>query len=164
MAQRSITVQQKPLPIHQDNFTPSRGNALQACVASIFGQPLDRVPNFISLECGYFQGIVDYVQGVYDVEKKTFQTTNNDNSSNGSNNSNGNSNSNGNVVNDDDDVGKLCIVRGKSPRGDFAHVVVGRIRENGTIEMLHDPHPDGTYLDDSESFGWYMTFDQVTAG
>ena len=130
--------QQQPLAILQDDFTPSKGNALQACVASIFGQPLHEVPNFITMDCGYLQGIQDYVKDSYTVHKK--------NASNGS-------------IEDVDDIGKLCILRGKSPRGDFGHVVVARIKEDKSIEMKHDPHPDGTYLDMQETYGWYIVFE-----
>lgn len=39
------------------------------------------------------------------------------------------------------------LVTGKSPRGDFHHVVV---YQNG--KMVHDPHPDGTGLLTEETF------------
>lgn len=57
------------------------------------------------------------------------------------------------------DFGKICIVRGKSPRGDFGHVIVGKISTSGVIEMIHDPHPDGSFLNERSPFGWYMVFD-----
>ena len=46
----------------QTDFTAGQGNALQACVASIFGfRDLGQVPNFITLPGGYAQGIADFV-------------------------------------------------------------------------------------------------------
>ena len=33
---------------HQTDFSPGRGNALQACAASLLERPLDEVPNFIA--------------------------------------------------------------------------------------------------------------------
>lgn len=129
-----------PTPVYQDNFTPSKGNALQACVASLFDQPLNRVPNFIILECGFLKGIQNFVGDSYVVLKKDL-------------------NSNNTQVDD----GKLCILRGKSPRGDFAHVVIGRIVEGEVkkYKFIHDPHPDETFLDTSkEDIGWYMIFDE----
>ena len=55
-------------------------------------------------------------------------------------------------------VDKICILRGKSPRGNFGHVVVARYKKGGEFEMIHDPHPQNTFLDMSESFGWCMFF------
>ncbi|CAB9523757.1 expressed unknown protein [Seminavis robusta] len=131
--------------VHQDDFSPGKGNALQACVASLFDQPLDEVPNFIELDCGYEQGIQDYLQqnkSSYTAVKKKPSNDNTDN-----------------------DTGKLCILRGKSPRGDFGHVIVARVVEGGdketTFTPVHDPHPEGTFLDNSEPFGWYMTFEKA---
>jgi len=43
---------------------------------------------------------------------------------------------------------RLCIMTGKSPRGDFLHAVVGKIGHNDAdntviYELVHDPHPSG---------------------
>lgn len=146
--------------VYQDDFSPGRGNALQACVATLFHLPLDRVPNFVTLACGYEQGIRECCQAssassasYYTVvKKKPGETTH-------------------------DDVGKLCILRGKSPRGDFGHVVVARVvaasspnsdsntKNNNSnnpqdFAMVHDPHPEGTFLDENEAFGWCMFFEK----
>ena len=130
----AMTLSDPPTAIRQDDFSPAKGNALQACVASLFGQPLNDVPNFIALECGYQQGIERYVQqSDFSVMKKICSE----------------------IINEDE--GKLCILRGKSPRGDFGHVVVARIVKGG-FEMAHDPHPDETFLDPQEAYGWCMLF------
>lgn len=39
--------------------------------------------------------------------------------------------------------GILCLVTGKSPRGEWCHSVVGRMVGGYNFELLHDPHPDG---------------------
>ncbi len=53
----SLKIVDESIKVHQDDFTPSKGNALQACVASILGKSLDEVPNFVTLDCGYEEGI-----------------------------------------------------------------------------------------------------------
>jgi hypothetical protein len=133
-APSTLTLSDPPTAIRQDDFSPAKGNALQACVASLFGQPLKDVPNLIALECGYQQGIEQYVR---ESKLKAIKKMCNE-------------------ISKEDD-GKLCILRGKSPRGDFGHVVVARIVEGG-FEMVHDPHPDDTFLDPQEAYGWYMLF------
>ena len=128
-----------PTKVFQDNFTPAHGNALQAAVASIFGLSLQSVPNFIESPEGYEAAIAKfYQQG----EKK------------------------GKCVKiklDDNKISheykdKICILRGKSPRGNFGHVVVARQLTHGEFEMLHDPHPEGTFLDETEAYGWCLFF------
>ena len=126
-----------PHAVHQNNFDPGRGNALQAAVASIFGLPLNHVANFIESPNGYDAAIRAFCQA-------------------------GGVNSNKITLGTSDAVpseyeGKVCILRGKSPRGDFGHVVVARRNGDG-FEMIHDPHPEGSFLDTNEDFGWCMFF------
>ena len=105
-------------------------------MASLFDQPLQEVPNFVSLDCGYEAGIASYVQkGNYSAVKKKIDNLSKE------------------------DEGKYCILRGMSPRGDFGHVVVARVGQNGAFEMIQDPHPDGTFLDSNEAYGWCMFFE-----
>eukprot|EP00581_Thalassiosira_minuscula_P028870 CAMPEP_0183758276 /NCGR_PEP_ID=MMETSP0739-20130205/6318_1 /TAXON_ID=385413 /ORGANISM="Thalassiosira miniscula, Strain CCMP1093" /LENGTH=134 /DNA_ID=CAMNT_0025995857 /DNA_START=57 /DNA_END=458 /DNA_ORIENTATION=+ len=125
-----------PARIFQDDFSPARGNALQAAVASIFGLSLHDVPNFIESPDGYQAAINKfYQQGVdegkcakikLDGSNKIPETFNN----------------------------MVCILRGKSPRGDFGHVVVAKHLKDGEFEMVHDPHPDEKFLDTTEAYGW----------
>jgi hypothetical protein len=153
-----------PKKVHQDNFSPGRGNALQAAVASIFGLDLSQVPNFIEMPDGYEAAIRLFCQdsgdgGMNNCIKIKLQgqvlTSSDDHDHD----------------HDHDDInrtrvlseydGKLCILRGKSPRGDFGHVVVARYRrEGGKFEMVHDPHPKETFLDvgGKAGFGWCMFF------
>lgn len=110
-------------PVHQTDFTAARGNALQACVASIFDTALDDVPNFIEAP-DYAAAISAWLEprGVVFLKvpltsgELPFATP-----------------------------GALCILAGPSPRGSHKHAVVARA--NGVaFEIVHDPHPDGTGL------------------
>eukprot|EP00592_Proboscia_alata_P015957 CAMPEP_0194399758 /NCGR_PEP_ID=MMETSP0174-20130528/126833_1 /TAXON_ID=216777 /ORGANISM="Proboscia alata, Strain PI-D3" /LENGTH=134 /DNA_ID=CAMNT_0039196193 /DNA_START=51 /DNA_END=452 /DNA_ORIENTATION=+ len=120
----------EPHKVRQNDFSPGRGNALQAVVASVFGLDLQDVPNFITMEGGYENAIRTFCREKGDVDCKKM------------------------AVNGDlsEYEGKLCILRGTSPRGDFGHVVVAR-RKGDQFEMVHDPHPDETFLTGDE-FGW----------
>uniref|UniRef100_A0A7S3QIK3 Peptidase C39-like domain-containing protein n=1 Tax=Chaetoceros debilis TaxID=122233 RepID=A0A7S3QIK3_9STRA len=131
-----------PLTIHQDNFDPGKGNALQAAIASLFGLPLGQVPNFIEMPNGYEASINSFSRDGGMVAKKIKLI--------GSDSCNMS----------DLKQGELCILRGKSPRGDHGHVVVARW-DGSEFIMVHDPHPDGTFLDKVESFGWCMTFQKI---
>jgi hypothetical protein len=61
---------------------------------------------------------------------------------------------------DGDGHGVLCILAGKSPRGDHKHCVVGVIDPKSGCEtsltVIHDPHPDGTGLDDFQWAGFFV--------
>jgi hypothetical protein len=152
-----------PLKVFQDDFRPGRGNALQAAVASIFGLELANVPNFVELPEGYESAIQCFCRDRDRASIKIKLTGEEE------------GNSNNSCVSEQYD-GQLCVLRGKSTRGDFGHVVVARRRkiggdddgndENnytksktiGGFEMIHDPHPDETFLDETEKFGWCMFF------
>ena len=137
-----------PSKVYQDDFRPGRGNALQAAVASIFGLELSEVPNFVELPEGYEAGIQSFCRERDRIAVKLKLG--------------GDAASIGECYN-----GKLCVLRGKSPRGDFGHVVVAKRINKGAnaddssdnFEMVHDPHPDETFLDRDEAFGWCMFFD-----
>lgn len=118
--------------VHQTDFTPSKGNALQACVATLLRLPLDSVPNFVEAPEGYEAAIRSFVASLpqcYTFRKVTLPLS---------------------VA----DAGRVCILRGASPRGDFGHVVVARVIGPSAFEMLCDPHPDSSFLDASKSYGW----------
>lgn len=141
-----------PGKVYQDDFSPGRGNALQAAVASVLGLQLTEVPNFIASPEGYELSIQQfcfdhgrYASLKYNLKHDTLGA----------------------------DLwekynGKFCLLRGKSPRGDFGHVVVARKIQNiddrldvSAFEMVHDPHPDETFLDRTEPFGWCIFFDDT---
>jgi hypothetical protein len=135
----TIVLHDIPAIVHQDDFSPAKGNALQACIASLFHLPLESVPNFIALDCGYEQGIRDFLGSSYSVTKLPCNIEQHPCKC----------------------KGRLCVLRGKSPRGDFGHVVLAIIREEGSFEMVHDPHPDSSFLDTKkEAYGWFMIFDR----
>ena len=141
-----MATQELPKKVFQDDFRPGRGNALQAAVASIFGLELASVPNFVELSEGYESAIQSFCR---DRDDRTSMVKIKLTSA-------------GEEIEDADQHqygGKLCILRGKSPRGDFGHVVVARRNSKvGGFEMIHDPHPNETFLDESEKFGWCMFF------
>lgn len=58
----------------------------------------------------------------------------------------------------------ICIIRGKSPRGDFAHVVVGIIDKNDKkIKFIFDPHPESSNLDGyNDGKGWILLFTPIS--
>lgn len=132
-----------PTKIYQSDFSPRKGNALQTAVASIFGLDLSKVPNFIEMPEGYETAICTFCR---DRGSECIKITLGGKKSN---------DSTSDVLSEYN--GKLCILRGKSPRGDFGHVVVAK-RVNGTFQMMHDPHPDETFLDEGEDAGWCMFF------
>ena len=66
-----------PTKVYQDNFSPGKGNALQAAVASMFGQSLHDVPNFITSVGQVDLGLFDaYLSVVTDKEFRTTQQKN----------------------------------------------------------------------------------------
>lgn len=138
-SQQRIKPLSTPIKIYQDDFSPGKGNALQAAVASIFGLDLSQVPNFIEIPEGYESAIRTFC---HDRGSDCIKIKLSDGGSD-------------NILSEYN--GKLCILRGKSPRGDFGHVVVAK-RKEGAFEMMHDPHPEETFLDEAEGFGWCMFF------
>jgi hypothetical protein len=145
-----------PHKVYQDDFRPGRGNALQAAVASIFGLDLGTVPNFVVLPEGYETAIENFCKERCGTSVKLKLQQQGDDTT---------------TATIDRYEGQLCLLRGKSPRGDHGHVVVARrivqgecgestdnVRTGG-FEMIHDPHPDETFLDENEPFGWCMFFE-----
>lgn len=126
------------IPIHQTIFPPEgvitkdeiealpgpqRGNCLQACFASLFELPLEEVPHFVSYSQDEWWGVLEgwlaernlgVVWGPLDFEAGQGWAP----------------------------LGVDVIVSGKSPRGEFNHVVIFR-----DWALAHDPHPSGTGLD-----------------
>lgn len=108
----------------QDDVSPSSGNALQACVASILEMELATVPNFIK-QTDYLDALNAFLaaRGLCFLKVdlaaagalpfKTGPT--------------------------------LCVAAGPSPRGDFKHAVVARV-EGVQVVPVHDPHPQGGML------------------
>ena len=111
----------------QTEFTAEKGNALQACVASILRLPLEEVPNFIAQPEGYWPAMLAHsaARGLSMIKlplkdgKLPFASI----------------------------PGTLCILRGTSPRGPHGHVIVAVVDGDGvSISPVHDPHPESMYL------------------
>lgn len=103
------------------------GNALAACAASLLGLSIDDVPNFVALD-DYWAGMVAHAA---EHEQQLCK-----------------------VVLQDGCLpyatapGRLCMARGKSPRGDHGHVIVAAVDADGrSLEHVHDPFPAGGFLD-----------------
>ena len=135
------------IPIHQTVFPPEgvitkdqiealpgdqRGNCLQACFASLFELDLDEVPHFVSYSQEEWWGVLECWLAERNLGT-VWQPLN-------------------------PEFGGWCplgvdvIVSGKSPRGEFNHVVLYR-----DWELSHDPHPSGDGLD-GEPNGLYHLF------
>mmetsp|Transcript_14877 Transcript_14877/g.19533 ORF Transcript_14877/g.19533 Transcript_14877/m.19533 type:complete len:148 (+) Transcript_14877:93-536(+) len=139
-----LVLTETPSLVRQDNFSPAKGNALQACIASLFHLKLNDVPNFIELDVGYEQGIRDFLASRSNIRMRKVPLEQGCSL----------------MGEEEESKGKLCLLRGKSPRGEFGHVVVAKVCENVGFEMVHDPHPDDTFLDKTERYGWCMLFDE----
>ena len=111
-------------PVMQTDLSPGGGNALQACVASILGENIDSVPNFVKAP-DYLKALQQWLKSrrlsLLKIELQNgrlrYATP-----------------------------GSLCILAGRSPRGNFRHAVVGLCLESGEFQVAFDPHPDGRGL------------------
>ena len=108
-------------PVFQNNFEAGKGNALQACIASILNRALDEVPDFIQAP-DYLQYLNRWLaeQGMAFLKIDLVM---------------------GELVHPTAE-GLLLLLAGPSPRGSHRHIVVGRTANNG-FECLHDPYPNG---------------------
>ena len=121
--------------VYQTKFGNISGNCFPACVASILEIPLETIPNVCVLGEDWFESFLFWCGTIGFSYVELF----------------------GEYRKMTD--GQLCMVTGKSPRGDFRHCVVGRF-EGGKIEIIHDPHPDGTGIDgDAEQYGVFIPID-----
>ncbi|MEM7179276.1 MAG: hypothetical protein AAF518_00065 [Spirochaetota bacterium] len=109
-------------PVYQTDFSAGKGNALQACVATLFSLPLEDVPNFVEA-ADYRMALQEWLQ----TRNLSFLKVNLE-------------------------AGKLafpapdslCILAGNSPRGNHRHAVVARSLVSREFELVFDPHPDNT--------------------
>lgn len=135
-------------PVHQTIFDSSKGNCLSAAIASILELSIDDVPNFCKdFGLGYFDEAVQLFlrnRGYAWLRVLMPRVPNDDDSKV----------SQGRPVETREDLRFhylpdhiLCMATGKSPRGEWHHVVVGEIRDGYNFRMLHDPHPAGTGLE-----------------
>ena len=124
---------------YQTETTAGSGNALQACVATFLQEEsLDSVPNFIAAPEGYLTAIQEFLKPRNLMFLKVPLTTNGElpfPSGSG-----------------------LCIIAGKSPRGDYKHCVVGKSNTGSTaLSLLHDPFEGGTGLESNEWAGFFVS-------
>ncbi|OQR87221.1 hypothetical protein ACHHYP_09345 [Achlya hypogyna] len=118
--------------VRQTDFTAAKGNALQACFAALCGAELKDLPNFIAAPEGYMVAINQWLAPQACAFTKF------------------NLASDGSLPTENEALapGSFVILRGKSPRGDFGHVVVACVDASGrTFSAVMDPHPDDKYLD-----------------
>jgi hypothetical protein len=112
-----------------------RGNALQACVASALGvADLARVPNFVE-QPDYMAALNAFLEGYaprlalvkVDLSKAAQPEE-----------------GNAPRLPLPTAAGTLCILVGKSPRGEHKHCVLARVAPDGsTLHIEHDPFPLG---------------------
>ena len=167
--------------VFQDDFRPGHGNALQATVASIFGLQLIDVPNFIDMPDGTgYESAIQQFCCHNQKRRSMIKIKIHDNAGSDKDDGADKMIATNPILLSNEYDNQLCILRGKSPRGNFGHVVVARKRsvqekeglvnksnnnkensddnDDRMFEMIHDPHPDGTFLDGNEKFGWCMFF------
>ena len=110
------------LRVHQTEFHAD-GNALQACVASLFGLRLDDVPNFVATS-DYWVSMLKFAkqQGLSLIKVPLGEDG---------------------TLPYPSTPGTLCLARGYSHRGKN-HVVVAAVANDGvSLLKIHDPYPSG---------------------
>ena len=163
-------------PVYQTDFTPERGNALQACFAAMFRLELQKVPNFV-LHPGNGSKILRH-GNQYDplcLKRSVFilsDPTDGYEVSIGAWLSTQSLNYrkitlSGGILQESDVLtkfgvpyikyGTIAILRGKSPRGEHGHVVIAKVDASGLgFDFVHDPHPDSTFIDGQPSWAMFM--------
>ncbi|KAK3264130.1 hypothetical protein CYMTET_27106 [Cymbomonas tetramitiformis] len=123
---------------NQTDTTPNNGDALRACVASIFEEENDSLPNFIADPRGYLPALQEWLQPNYAFLKVRlldgrlefpFQAP--------------------------DNFSCYCVLAGPSPRGAHKHCVVGKVVDS-EFEVAHDPYPSGGNLAGSPEWAGFF--------
>lgn len=114
-------------PVHQTIFDANAGNCFTACLASILELSIDQVPNFAADRGDDWEraasdwlsllGLEFLTIGFahYETFTNTFFAC----------------------------PGRHCILSGPSTFAGRGHAVVGRVREAGGLDVVHDPMPGG---------------------
>lgn len=127
--------------IDQTIFGDKTGNCFAACLASLLEVPIESLPIDPSAEL-WFQTTQDALKpfGLYFLEVRL-------------------------------DVAvsypmyamkdRLCVMTGKSPRGEFWHAVVGRVDHDDTqdkvlFDVIHDPHPSRRGIENVKALGFLV--------
>ena len=126
--------------VKQTDFTPNKGNALQACIATVLAVHLEDVPNFIAQD----GDIYDFLRSFLATKGLGFMKI---------------------TLNDEGclpfapgaaTVG--CLLAGQSPRGSHKHVVVAEIPPNSIKPVpVFDPHPSNDFLSTYIWVGLFVT-------
>jgi len=124
-------------PVDQTVFQPPLGDCFRACVASVFELPLDAVPNF----CG------DHREQWFDACRRWLHAR-------------------GfdavllvpEILEQSPPPQGVCIVSGKSPRGDWLHSVV---YVDG--KPAHDPHPSRAFVAKIQDVLLFLAIDPAAA-
>ena len=124
-------------PVHQTVFGKNKGNCISACFASLLERDLEEIPCFVR---DYGAACFEKIQEWLGKEHGMFLLR---------------------IIMPRDAKGEargiectedfrfhavpecLCMATGRSPRGDWNHIVVGKIVNGYNFELVHDPHPDG---------------------
>jgi len=145
---RSAKIRRSFGQVAQTDFTPSKGNALQACVASILGLGLDEVPNFIAMPGDMYENLREFLA----THGLGFMRLSLDN--------------HGHLPFAPAAKKIHCLLAGDSPHGDHRHVVVAEVGPNDTkVTPVFDPHPSGQFLTSQTWVGLFIALDpaNVTA-
>jgi len=135
----------------QTTTEANNGNALQACVATALGSSrLEDVPNFIEAP-DYMAALNDFLGR--NVPKLSLIKVDVSTSSTNASGERERATEAKARLPFGSAAQTLCILTGKSPRGDHKHCVVARVDDDGFgLSIVHDPHPDGSGLE--APFGW----------
>lgn len=122
-------------PVVQTETELGRGNCLAACVASLLNLNISDVPNFRLFDDQW--GKLQEWLGARGMVAIRFPAST--------------------------EIVMMppthCILTGNSPRNPVLHAVIGKWIY-GDLEIVHDPHPDGTGLDGSPK--WITFFANLT--
>ena len=117
----------------QTNFQPGTGDCWAACIAAVLDLPLSEVPNF----CGVPPYNPDwFTQTDAWLQKRGLRCVSFEMKAQDGNT----------PVNISCPNGAPLLCTGKSPRGDWLHVVVMTVKGE-EFALLNDPHPSGIGLD-----------------
>jgi hypothetical protein len=117
------------IPVIQTVYGPNRGNCYSACFAMLLELDIDQVPCFVRDHRGRWMEAAQAWLGERGLMSLMINMPK--------------------EIQSGEDLRFLplpeclCIATGRSPRGEFAHAVVGRIVDGYNFKMIHDPHPDG---------------------
>lgn len=103
-----------------------RGNCWQAALASVLELPIDEVPHFVDLDERGGAEVDWWNDSIQWLHERGYSI---------------------HLFDKYPDTDDYVLVSGKSPRGDFYHVV---IYKDG--KMVHDPHPSGAGIETEEDF------------